>query len=179
MTIVEILCFSPFITCTVILVGMLQLGSIILSRAVNVTNILLISIVERCFFTHALRDQHGLLAQCDVVREKLQNLLKVMDSKEKKSGKEEKGDDDEGEGEGEEMSQGTDSMLSEDTRGEGDGGEDGEEGVVLRGSGASSGSRSFRRSVQMVEEETATLRAEVWAIWRVNKMKTICELYRL
>ncbi len=67
---------------------------------------------------------------------------------------------------GEDTSQGTESVGSDDTmvdeRGEGDGGEDGEEGGrPLRSSVASSGSRNVRRSVQMVEEETATLRAEV------------------
>ena len=88
-----------------------------------------------------IRNQHGLLAQCDVVREKLQTLLTVLvspsevdlltelDSRES---------DDE----------------SEEERGEGDGeGEDvpyhsREQDVV-------------RRRVAIVEEETATLRAEV------------------
>ena len=89
------------------------------------------------------RDQHGLLAQCDVVREKLQNLLLsiVTDDKEVNS------DD-------------TDSIVTDDTttveeRGEGDGGEEGEEGSKR------SGTRAIRRSVQKIEEETATLRAEV------------------
>ena len=91
------------------------------------------------------RDQHGLLAQCDVVREKLQNLLLTIVDKE---------------GNSDETSQGTDSVITDDTttveeRGEGDGGEEGEEG------GKRSGTRSIRKSVQKIEEETATLRAEV------------------
>ncbi len=78
-----------------------------------------------------------------MVREKLQNLLLsiVTDDKEVNS------DD-------------TDSIVTDDTttveeRGEGDGGEEGEEG------GKRSGTRAIRRSVQKIEEETATLRAEV------------------
>ena len=92
------------------------------------------------------RDQHGLLAQCDVVREKLQNLLLTIVTDK--------------EGNSDETSQGTDSVVTDDTttveeRGEGDGGEEGEEG------GKRSGTRSIRKSVQKIEEETATLRAEV------------------
>ena len=89
-----------------------------------------------------------------MVREKLQNLLLVITT------------DDEPGLTDEDTSQGTESMTSDDTivdeRGEGDGGEDGEEGKrPLRTSTASSGSRAIRKGVQMVEEETATLRAEV------------------
>ena len=89
-----------------------------------------------------IRDQHGLLAQCDVVREKLQTLLTALvspsevdlltelDSRES---------DDE----------------SEEERGEGDG-----EDVPYH----SREQDVVRRSAAIVEEETATLRAEVCRI---------------
>lgn len=61
------------------------------------------------------------------------------------------------------------SSIASDIRGEGDGVEEKE--AVLRRSNYSSSSvssRAIRRSVQLVEEETATLRAEVYLIYLIN-----------
>ena len=77
------------------------------------------------------RDQHGLLAQCDVVREKLQDFLSVIKT-EPLSEKKEKDDDE-------------DKDSSDDDE----------------GSNVSKPQRSLKESITVVEEETATLRAEV------------------
>lgn len=74
----------------------------------------------------AVRDQHGLLAQCDVVREKLQNFLSVIKT-EPIDKHEDKDECSESDGEGEDESS---------------------VGMV-------------RQTMTVVEEETATLRAEV------------------
>ena len=91
-----------------------------------------------------------------MVREKFQSLLNAMSSKlDKEDTEQERGED---------TSMETETVASEESeeeRGEGDGGEDGEEVVRQPKTSTSSGARAIRESAQMVEEETATLRAEV------------------